>query len=128
SVSNLITQSEYIPRTNQTLYGLGAFFLMLVGLGAIPAAIYGVGYRDVAHAGGRHQVDHVNAMLDPGFNHYLARIASASSRSMYSTCVSWPATIVSRSPHRGQSRLTICFGSPLVFHLKKCALLLLIGF
>src|SRR5262249_33066917 len=83
-------------------------------------------HRSLTCAGGGHQVDHVYAMLfemsmvvaghlfigfeDIGANHYLVHIASASSRSIYSTCISWPSTIVSVSPHRGQSRLKSFIG------------------
>src|SRR5262245_3027901 len=83
-------------------------------------------HRSLTRAGGGHQVDHVYAMFfemstvvaghlfigfeDVGANHYLVHIASASSRSMYSTRISWPSTIVSVSPHRGQSRLKSFIG------------------
>src|SRR5262249_31728152 len=83
-------------------------------------------HRSLTRAGGGHQVNHVNAMLfetltvvaghlyigfeDVGANHYLAHIASASSRSMYSTRISWPSTIISDLPHRAQSRLKSFIG------------------
>src|SRR5262245_18649711 len=45
------------------LDGLSAFFLILIGLGAIPAAIYGVGYSK-AYEGGRASLRMLGAMFN----------------------------------------------------------------